>query len=120
MRTKSFAMFAMSALLATSVAYVAPAMADETSSGMPMEQMMLADNSSGSATQAPTDAPTANGQQLDQSNIGANDSNTGTQQADASTSNNASQGTTGTDNTSNTGSTTDQGGPDTATGDDDY
>lgn len=81
MKMKSFAMLAMSGLLTASLAYIAPAMADDTVEGA-------------AATDALQAAP-----------------------ADALPTTPSSSSTA--DNT-NVGSTGDEGGPDTATGDDDY
>lgn len=83
MKIKSFAVLAMSGLLATSFAYVAPAMADDMSNSgsmqAPSDSSNMANNTQGGVT--PTD--------MSPNNMG------------------------------NVGST-DEGSPDTATGDDDY
>ncbi|RDI42714.1 hypothetical protein [Aquicella lusitana] len=80
MKMKSFAMLAMSGLLAASVAYVAPAMADDSS-----------DTNVGSLQSAPSDSAMQN-QGSSQNDMSANGSSSGS----------------------------DEGTPDTATGDDDY
>jgi hypothetical protein len=107
MKTKSFAMLAASGLLIASTLYIAPAMADEFSNEMPMEQT-LADNSnsSGSSTIGALDNSTSN------------QSNSTSQQNDSSS---ASQQNNDSNNSNNSNSTgNDEGSPDTATGDDDY
>ncbi len=89
MKMKSLAILAMSGvLLAASVAYVAPAMADDTS------------NAGQSMQQTPSQAPSS-------------DNSMQNQGQDQSQSNTGSQG----DMNNNS---SDQGSPDTATGDDDY
>ncbi len=82
MRMKSFAILAMTGLTAASLAYVAPAMADN-----------------GSSMQAPSSDSTST------------QNGSGTSQG--------SDNSMGSDNSSSSGSS-DQGSPDTATGDDDY
>lgn len=111
MRTKSFAMLALSSLLATSLAYVAPAMADESTSGdMGME--MLADNSTSSSMPTDNSVPAQSGTMSpDQSATSGS-----TQPSDMNTTSNPPSN--GPD-TANVGAP-DQGAPDTATGDDDY
>lgn len=85
MKMKSFAMLVMPGLFAASLAYIAPAMADDmnSGSGQSMQQSAPSDNNSMGSGMSPTN---------DNSNS---------------------------DNSGNSGST-DQGSPDTATGDDDY
>ena len=101
MKTKSIAMLAMSGLLAASIAYVAPAVAEESSSSMPMEQMLADNSGAGSPMQAPTD-------DASQGQSGGSAS-----QSDSSSTSNASA-------SSDAAPSNDQGTPDTATGDDDY
>lgn len=95
MNIKSFAMLAMSGLLAASCAYIAPAMADDTSTP-----------SSGQSMQAPADnsAQSGNGMQ-----------NNGSSQGDMNSNNNGGSNSSG-----SSSSSSDEGSPDTATGDDDY
>lgn len=100
MKTKSFAMLAVTGLLTASIAYVAPAMAEDSGTGLPMEQT-LADNNSGSSMQAPSDNSTQN-------------QSSGAQQNDMS--GNIGSSSSG----NNTSGSSDEGSPDTATGDDDY
>ena len=90
MKMKSFAMIALSGLLAASFTYVSPAMADDANT-----------NSNGQSMQS---APSDNG--------------TPSQQGDSSSSSETTNNSN-TGSSSNTGST-DEGSPDTATGDDDY
>lgn len=103
MRTKAFAMLAVTGLWVASIAYVAPAMAEE-SSDLPMEQT-LADNSSTNTMQPPADnsaqAPSNSSQSDMNSNTGSSSSN-------------------GNNSTSNSSTSNDEASPDTATGDDDY
>jgi len=92
MNMKSFAMLAMSGLLVTSFAYIAPAMADDA-------------GNNGQSMQQPT--PSDNGMQ---------DQNGGSQNGSS-----ANQGSDNTmNNDSGSSNSVDQGSPDTATGDDDY
>ncbi len=93
MKMKSFAVLAFSGLIAASIANIAPAMADDMS------------NSNGQTMQTPPD-----------DNVQNQNSPTTTPPTD-SMNNNSNPGN---NNNGNTGSTTDQGSPDTATGDDDY
>ena len=93
MKMKSFAMLAVPGLLAISLAYTIPVMADDMNNGQ-------------SSMQAPT-APS--------DNSGQASSNVGSTNEMPSSGDNMNNNTNG----SSTG-TTDQGSPDTATGDDDY
>lgn len=112
MKTKSFAMLAVTGLLAASIANILPAMAEESSNEMPMEQTLAdnsnlqppADNSSaGSAIQPPAD-----------NNASGGLSNSGTSQGDIN-------GNVGGISPSAPGpNNNEEGSPDTATGDDDY
>ena len=97
MRMKSFAMLAMSGLLAASLVYVAPAVADDNTSG-----------NTGATQAAPADNSTQNQNNATSGNIGSDNSGmSGTQSPS--------------DNNSNSsGSSSDEGSPDQATGDDDY
>jgi hypothetical protein len=90
MKMKSFAMLALSGLLTASLAYIAPAMAEDM-------------NNNGSTMQAPSDT-----------NSGASSSQ-GSDNTGGSSSDQNSSGGAGSQ-----GSSSDQGSPDTATGDDDY
>jgi hypothetical protein len=92
MKKRSFAMIAMSGILAASFAYVAPAMADD-SAGQSMSQ-----------APASTDSST---QSMD------NQGNTATPPSDTD----SNMGTSGSNSTTGTDQST---SPDTATGDDDY
>jgi hypothetical protein len=96
MKMKSFAVLALSGLLTASFVYVAPAMAQDM-------------NNNGSTMQAPSDN-TGNS-----SAAGMSQGNGSEQGAASATDQNGTNGSNGT----NPGST-DQGSPDTATGDDDY
>lgn len=107
MKMKSFAMFALSGLLAASFAYVAPAMADDSNDqSMPMfsdnndqdQTFNLADNSS---TQGADSAM----QNQDSSTTGS------TSDSNATSGNATSGGST---------SSSDEATPDAATGEDDY
>lgn len=90
MKIKSFALLAMTGLLAASCAYIAPAMADDTNNG--------------GAQAAPSD----------QLSAPAEMSNSSPQTNDNMSMNMSA------DNNSGGNNNTDQASPDTATGDDDY
>lgn len=96
MKMKSFAMLAMSGLLTASIAYVAPAMADDLTN-------------SGQSMQAPSDNSTQN-----QNNAGSAPSDNMNNNTGTSPNDNMNNNNNGSSNSS------DQGSPDTATGDDDY
>lgn len=95
MKTKSFAMLAMTGLVAASIAYVAPALADDSSS-------------TGSAMQAPADGSQNNAT----NNIGADNMGGASNQTDSN--NNANS------NAGSSSSSDDSSSPDQATGDEDY
>jgi hypothetical protein len=91
MKMKSFAMLALSGLLTASLAYIAPAMAEDMN------------NNGSTMQQAPSDTNSGAGSSQGSDNMGgSNDQNN-------------SGGAAGSQ-----GSSSDQGSPDTATGDDDY
>lgn len=92
MKTKTFAMLTMTGLLAASIAYVTPALADDSSN-------------SGSATQA---APADGSQNNAAPNIGADNMGGTPNQTDS----NSSSSSSSSDDSS--------GSPDQATGDEDY
>ncbi len=96
MNMKSFAIVAVSGLLAASLAYVAPAMADDMSNN-------------GTTMQAPADNSNPGGAGASQ----GGDNNMGN---NGGTGGSSDQGATGSSGNNNS----DQGSPDTATGDDDY
>lgn len=108
MKMKSFAMLAVSGLLAVSSAYSASIGEEEPMDGeSALQAMQLADNSS------------QNGGVM--GNVGGMD-NAGDNNAtsdNANPSNNDANSATTTPNSNNTGAA-DEGSPDTATGDDDY
>ena len=93
MKIKSFAMLAMSGLVAASFAYIAPAMADDSS------------NMGGTTDQSTQAAPS---QSTPSDNNMQNQNNSGS----------SSDMNSGSSSSSSTGS--DEASPDTATGDDDY
>lgn len=97
MNTKSFALVAVTGVVAAAMAYAVPALADTVGSELPMEQT-LADNSSNSSMPSSGDN---NGMQNPSGSAAQSDNNIG------------SSGTSSQTNT-------DEGTPDTATGDDDY
>lgn len=91
MKLKSLASFATTGLLVAALGYAVPALADDTSTGQTPD-----------ATTAPT-----------------NNTDDNSQSAGSDTMTTTPSTAAPTDNSSNTGST-DEGSPDTATGDDDY
>ena len=99
MKMKSFAMLAMSGLMATSIAYVAPAMAEDDTG-----------SNGGQSMQTPSD----NGMQ----NPGGNNQNNPGSLNDSSSDN--SNDMNNSNNMGGSSNSTDEGSPDTATGDDDY
>jgi hypothetical protein len=106
MKIKSFAMLALSGLLAASCAYIAPAMADDANMGPSM--------------QPPADStPNSNAMQ----GLSQNDNQYGPSDNNSGTSDNMSDNSSNDQSTSNnnpSANPSDEGGPDTATGDDDY
>jgi hypothetical protein len=90
MKMKSFAMFAMTGLLAASCVYIAPAMADDMNNGGQPTQAAPSDQAS-----VPSDMQNGGAMSQGSDNTGGN-------------------------NNSGSNNNTDQASPDTATGDDDY
>ena len=96
MKMKYFAMLALSGLLAASCAYIAPAMAEDANNGQSMQPP--ADNTPNSnVMQSPSQSDNQNGNNSDNTSSDQNN-NPGNSSVNPS----------------------DDGGPDTATGDDDY
>lgn len=82
MNMKSFAMFAMSGLLAASFAYVAPAMA-QSSTGSSMQQPAPSDNSQNSGSQ--NGSGTSQGSDNSMNNDNTNNSNSSSDQGSPDT-----------------------------------
>jgi len=59
MKIRSFAMIAMSGIMAASLAYVAPVMADDSAAGQSMEQAPASTDNGASQAQGNSDAPAA-------------------------------------------------------------
>lgn len=111
MKKKSFAILAITSVIAATAAYVAPAMADDLNNNENNEFMQPASDTDGSA-QGTTPTQNQNSAQTPSS---------GTSQSNMNSSDSMSAGTDNSETqTGSSTSGTDEASPDTATGDDDY
>src|SRR5262245_24340149 len=110
MKMKSFAMLALSGLLAASCAYVAPAMADDTNMAAPSMQPPADSTPNSNIMQGLSQNDSTYNTPADTTDNASD--NTGTDQSNPNAQNNP--------NNNPSANPSDEGGPDTATGDDDY